>query len=119
MQCLSIPYRLEVPHLSGARHVRDSCLSTHEFGQREAGVLGERFHLGADFRFLTILARGDRLGDVLLQLLQLAERQCLDIEISRWCGPCPRFPSIDIPSWQSPAFPGREGQGGRMLVLAT
>ena len=51
MQCLSIPSGLEDPHLFGARHVRDSCLSTHEFGQREAGVLGERFHLGAGLYF--------------------------------------------------------------------
>jgi len=45
-------------------------------------VPGESFHLGAGFRLLSILIGGNRLGDVLLHFLQLAERQCLEIEIS-------------------------------------
>ena len=82
MQCLSIPSGLEDPHLFGARHVRDSCLSTHEFGQREAGVLGERFHLGAGSRFLPILECGYRFGDGFLHFGQLAARQRSEIKTS-------------------------------------
>ena len=57
-------------------------LSADEFGQGVAQIPGEGFHLGAGFRLLPILIGGDRLGDVLLHFLQLAERQCLEIVIS-------------------------------------
>ncbi len=67
-------------------------------GKQHDEVSGESVRLGTGFRLLTILERGDRLGDVLLHILQLAECQCLEIEISRWCGPCPGFPGIYIPS---------------------
>jgi len=63
-----------------------------------AEVSGERFHLGAGFHLVPILECGNRFGDVILHFLQLAERQYVEIESSRWCGPCPGFPGIDNPS---------------------
>lgn len=70
------------------------------------------FHLGAGFHLLPILKGGNRLCDVLLRFLQFAERQCLEIVINHWAVPGPGCSGIDSPSWQGPAFPSREGQGG-------
>ena len=53
-----------------------------EFDQLIAELPGESCYLGAGFRLLSILKGGDRLGDVLLHFLQLAELQRLEIEIS-------------------------------------
>jgi hypothetical protein len=93
-------------------------LGADKFGQSVAQIPGESFHLGACFRLLPILKGGDRLGDVLLHFLQLAERQCLEIEISHWCGPCPECPGIDTPPRQGAATPGGQGQGWQRLVIA-
>ena len=58
--------------------MRDFLLSADEFGQGVAEFSGEGFNLGAGVRRLPILIGGNRLGDVLLHFLQLAERQCLE-----------------------------------------
>ena len=62
-----------------AQVVRTLIFDADKFGQGVAQIPGESLHLGAGFRLLPIFECGDRLGDVLLHFLQLAERQCLEI----------------------------------------
>ena len=53
-----------------------------QVGQGIAHLFGDRIQLGAGLGLAPVLLSGYRLGEVLLQLPQLFERQCLEIEIS-------------------------------------
>ena len=55
-------------------------LAADQVGQRITHLFGDRVQLGACLGFVTVLVAGNRLGEVLLQLPQFFERQCLEIE---------------------------------------
>jgi len=66
-------------------HASGFHLGTDQVGQRVAHLFGDRVQLSACLGFMTVLIAENRLGEVLLQLPQLFERQCLEIEFSHAC----------------------------------
>ena len=75
---------LRVPVLREGRRTGGFHLNTDQLGEGVAHLFGDCFQLGAGFGLMTVLIGGNRLGEVLLQLLQFLERQCLEIESSHW-----------------------------------
>lgn len=82
--------------LHRGRHTRGFRICADEFGKGIAQIPSEGFHLGAGFRFLSILLGGDRVGDVLLHFLQLGERQRFDVVVSH-AMPCGLSVPVSIP----------------------
>ena len=80
---------------------------------------GDGSRLGATFRHLPIQGRGECLGDFLQHFLSASSDNVPRSQSAVGCGPCPEYSVIDSPSRQGPAFPSREGQGGREPVIDT
>ena len=69
----------------GSRRTGGFHVSADQVGQGITHLFGDRVQLGAGFGFMTVFIVGNRLGEVLLLLPQVFERQCLEIEISHAC----------------------------------
>ena len=60
-------------------------LGANQVGMGIAHLFGNDLELAAGIAFLPVLKCGNSLGQILLQSLELFERQCLNVEFSYGC----------------------------------